>query len=205
MPRSSLRLAQALLEILLGPQRRGAPCLGQHQRHLVASGQPLRVQKRGQLPGGVNLVGASDPWRSIHAFRSFPHKASGYRLPRVNGALCRPAVVLRRRAAAPLGGNPRFRRELIQQRPGKGHVEKIRRRVHAVFLVEFRKLFQVEHGLVGGHPHRHAHHQRAGQNVMQRPRLECFCISARMDFSFAGIGGIEHVTAQRRGPAGPTT
>ena len=57
-------LAQAFLEILLGPQGRAGPRPGQHQSDLVAPGEPLRVQERGQLPGDGNLRYCKDQQRS---------------------------------------------------------------------------------------------------------------------------------------------
>ena len=87
--------------------------------------------------------------------------------------------------------------EFIEQRVGQRHVQEVGARIDLVLLVQSRELLQVDHGLVRGHPHGHADHQRRSQERGQRfsrPRGHV----VENALQLRGIGGVQRVAPRIR-------
>src|ERR1051326_6690988 len=118
-------LAQALFKILLGPERGAGPCFGQREGELVAARFTLRVNKGGELPRGVNFLGAEkracNPRTQVDAGDRQRVKASARKRAAVTAGGRVPSIRLQFDFAVAARAG-----ELVEQRSGQRQVEKIR-------------------------------------------------------------------------------
>ena len=100
-----------------------------------------------------------------------------------------PAIGLQRNPA-----EPAFRCEAVQYRVGQRHVDEVRLRGDLELAVEAVQLLEVHHRLIGGHSHRHPHHQalaqRLGQGLLVDP-LDVIENGAQ----FCRVGRVEKIDA----------
>ena len=190
----ALGFTKALFEILFGPERRAGPLARQYQCHFVAPCLSLHIEKSRQTPGCVDLVFLEhrrlDPRFQVDTAQSQRIQASTRKRRAMPAGRAVSMVELQFHAPVFLA-----RCELIQQRPGQRHIYKVGARIHFVAFVKKRQLLEIHNRLVGSHPHRHAHHQRALKNLRKRKLRAPRDIGENV-FELRRIGGIQYVAAR---------